>query len=70
MKWIVQAQAVRIGEGGWRCSVQIPTFFLDPDIQGFSTVPDDAQVEKVARSIIDPFHVCEAVHVSVAQEET
>lgn len=68
MKWIVQGQAVRVVDG-WRCSAQIPTFFLDDEIQGFSIPPDESRVERVARAIIDPFHVCESVHVSVAKEE-
>ena len=65
---IVQATCVRmIGaeyghSSGYSCSAQVPTFFLDAQVQGIVNLE---QAEGIAKSVIDPHGVHE-VHVSVA----
>jgi uncharacterized protein YabE (DUF348 family) len=46
--WIVQA-TVTIGAA----TTQIPTFYLNADVQG---IMDEEGCKKVARDIVDPFH--------------
>jgi hypothetical protein len=48
--WQIQGTISHDREG-WRCNQQIPTFYLNPDIQGIVS-PEHALV--IARSIIDP----------------
>lgn len=59
MFYIITAQIVRKTENG-TISKQVPTFYLNGDIQGITNL-DTA--EKVAKDVIDPFgehevHVC------------
>lgn len=36
----------------WESTLGLPTFFLDPTVQGILTI---GQAEKVARKVVDPF---------------
>lgn len=59
MFYIVTAQIVKRTENG-SISKQVPTFYLNGDIQGINNL-DTA--EKVAKDVVDPFgenevHVC------------
>jgi hypothetical protein len=54
--WIVQATVTKDGK-----TVQIPTFYLDADIQGIITAEGCV---KVATDIIDPFGQADSVNVN------
>ena len=59
--WAVQVQAERITSKGYTSSVGLPTFYLDPAVQGTLTAES---AERIARRIVDqgPGSV---LHVSV-----
>jgi hypothetical protein len=63
--YYVQAQVTYVKDG-WHGSVGVPTFVLDGNVQGILCI---AHAEKVARQIVDPLGVAEAVHVSVVEAE-
>lgn len=56
--WVIQAQAVLEKDGrwtkddGWTSSTGVPTFYLDPDMQGILTAEHAC---RVAMKIINPF---------------
>lgn len=52
MLWRVQANIVRKDKDGWNVSRQIPTFFLDEDIQGIVSAE---HAKKIAEDIINTF---------------
>lgn len=49
--WAVTAQvSVQLERGGWSSSRQVPTFYLDPSVQG---ITDAEQAEWIARDILE-----------------
>jgi hypothetical protein len=61
-RWCVQAQLERT-ENGWTCSKQVPTFYLDGNVQGFSTF---VGAGAIARQILNPTNDPNlTVHISV-----
>jgi len=50
--WLIQAQAVHERDDSWTGSTGVPTFYLDPDIQGILTAEHAC---RVAMKIINPF---------------
>lgn len=52
MLWRVQANIVRKDKNGWNVLRQIPTFFLDEDIQGIVSAE---HAKKIAEDIINTF---------------
>lgn len=61
MYWLVIAQVIKRTRYGER-SKQIPTFYLNGDVQGITNADTAIQL---AKEIIDPFGLLE-VHVSVS----
>lgn len=57
MKYKVVATVSRESDG-WTSTRQIPTFFLDPDIQGIVSVE---HAQKIALDIIDPWNTGQVV---------
>lgn len=60
--WAVQAQVERTAPGGfgWSTSTQVPTFYLDPAVQG---ITDEAGALRVAGEILEC--TCNAVFIHV-----
>ena len=50
--WIIQATVTKQKYNGWRESTQLPTFFLDKDIQG---IVDEKHAARIAEKLINPF---------------
>jgi hypothetical protein len=63
--WVIQANVVRT-DGQWTSSTGVPTFYLDPDIQGILTAEHAC---RVAMGILDPFDLLE-VYVSAIALDT
>jgi hypothetical protein len=61
----VQVETVTIGSGdtAWRGSVQVPTFYLDADVQG---IVSEDHAARIASTIINPLGEipAERIHVS------
>jgi hypothetical protein len=53
-------------EGGWRGAVQLPTFALDPDIQG---IRNAKHAGDIVRKIVDPLGIGYDIHVVVSDED-
>jgi hypothetical protein len=49
--YAVQAQVHVRNDDGWESSQQVPTFYLDENVQGFL---DEEGAKRVARRVIDP----------------
>ena len=57
--WRIEGNVVH-EHGGWTGSTGVPTFYLDPDIQG---IVNGDHACRIARKIIDPFELL-GVHVT------
>lgn len=50
---------------GWASNgLQIPTFYLDPSVQG---IVDETHAKIIARSIVDPYHIYHLVEITIAR---
>lgn len=54
----------REGNVGWWKTTQIPTFYLDENVQGFT---DSRGAERIARDILDPFGLGMNVRVTAVK---
>jgi len=60
--WSVQAQVVvQLEEKAWSSSRQVPTFYLDPQVQG---ITDKAHAERIAEDILSTAGALDDEHVS------
>lgn len=50
--YAIQATITRELEGGWQSTRQLPTFYLNPRVQG---ILSPARAVEIARDLIDPF---------------
>jgi hypothetical protein len=69
MLWVVNANVIRNISSRvrvWQQSSQVPTFFLDGDIQGITGGEEHAK--RVAKDVIDPFNLYEC-HIHCAPAE-
>jgi len=64
MFYRVIATIVRVTEEG-RTMVQMPTFFLDRDMQG---IESSEHAARIAASVVDPYHNLAMVTISVCQD--
>ncbi len=65
MLYRVLATVARVTEQGYRTSAQIPTFFLDRDVQG---IQSSEHAAGIAISAIDPFGILGKVVISVCRD--
>lgn len=62
--WRVTAQVTRV-QDGWQSSRQVPTFYLDSDLQGITGAE---HAIRVAQEVIDPYAEL-AVHATVQEAD-
>lgn len=62
--WAVSATVSVKEQSGSTWAIQIPTFYLDENVQG---IVSESQVEKIAHSIINPLKADMEIHLTICK---